>query len=168
MVISEREWVSNGWSRRIRDLFVDVGLDVRAVDLIRGNGSEPGHQIYMPTTLISGELLVVPWRTDNDDLLHELAHHLECVSDRPDGVGSRNWGLDEARWSVGEKAESDACDIEIGLRILWRWPWRKRAADLNLPEWWEGGWERGAYTRNAPRLKAKAVRYLDHAIRLTE
>lgn len=168
-MVPKRDW---RWSPRIYDLYVALNLPVVFdADYVYG-GSSPGDQAYVPPFLGDpGHIRVDPDKTDADDLLHEVGHHLECLRDRPEGMAKRNWGLDLLEYrsasqpfsAAYDQAEAVACDIEVGIRVLWHWPWRRRADTLNLPDWWQGGWERIDYPWQGKRLRALTLDYLNHA-----
>jgi hypothetical protein len=163
-MVPKRDW---RWSPRIYDLYVALNLPVVFdADYVYG-GSSPGDQAYVPPFLGDpGHIRVDPSTTTADDLLHEVGHHLECLRDRPEDLLKRNWGLDDPLLDAStllDGSEAMACDLEVGIRVLWHWPWHRRAQLLNLPEWWQGGWGDDVYPGHGKRLRALALDYLNHA-----
>jgi len=114
-------------------------------------GSQPDYQVWSGDTL-----LFDPPSTDGYDLLHEVAHHIECRAKHPELMGRRNWGIsplydepnpgnEDVPEEEGDlletfsptKEEEDreltACYIELAFHVLWETGlWKERAVDLNL------------------------------------
>lgn len=142
------------WSPELRQLFKQ--FEVRVVEDRSTNYEEtsnPGSQMWDGTVL-----RVHPDRTDDGDLVHEIAHYLECLRDRPAAMVKVNWGQEELKgWADRDWIEAVACDIDVGLHVLWEWDWWSRAQMLNLPDWWD---QTMSEEDHAERLRRLALDYL--------
>lgn len=122
----------------------------------------------------NGKIFVSPAFTQPESLLHEIAHHLECLRDRPHALELPNWGMDYTADTASgridqreddEQLEAVACDIDVGIHVLWHWAWRKRAWELNLPDWWEDqGDTEEDWIGHRTDLANIARTYLEHAL----
>jgi hypothetical protein len=124
---------------------VPVGTEFGEIPRLYLYGSQPDYQVWD-----GKKLCFDPSSTDGFDLLHEVAHHIECMARRPESLGMRNWGIlpsDDVDGDVPEvpddvaeqescialEREMVACFIEVAFHLLWNTGhWAARGDYLNL------------------------------------
>lgn len=125
------------WNR-VRTLAHRYGLTLRPVAAVPG-GSQVGEQWYDG----AGAIHFVPTKTTLVEIVHEIGHHIECLSNAPHAITEVNWGLerDGSRCMDGDDPEGMASDLEVGLCYLFGWPYKRlrklRNCDMSRDEIYE-------------------------------